>query len=284
MIVNPLTPAVARFAAATQDLSESDLERKWVWQDYDEGVRFAFFRTYEELRQLAASLEVARASLGAPPGAAQRALAGYHAAYRDLQAVLIGVSAEDALRPPVEGQWPVQKILLHVAEAERAFFAITSYTLARLRDDPSRPLEMPDETWEAFWRGDSFAQVSQHGSYAQVLAYYDQLHARVLEGLAGITAPELSAPSVFWEDTPMPVQFRLHRFDSHLRQHTIQVEKTLDQLDLSPTEAKRLLRLIYAALAEVESSWIGIEPVDLASCQALAASLDARSEEIASLM
>ena len=25
----------------------------------------------------------------------------------------------------------------------------------------------------------------------------------------------------------MPIEFRLHRFDSHLRQHTIQAEKTL---------------------------------------------------------
>ena len=64
---------------------------------------------------------------------------------------------------------------------------------------------------------------------------------------------------IFWESTPMPLEFRLHRFDAHLRQHTIQIEKTLKAIGLPFTEAKRLLRLIYAALADVENQAIGLE-------------------------
>jgi hypothetical protein len=51
----------------------------------------------------------------------------------------------------------------------------------------------------------------------------------------------------------MPIRFRLHRFEEHLRQHTIQLDKTLAAIR-PPTEAHRLVRNIYNALADVESS------------------------------
>ncbi len=51
----------------------------------------------------------------------------------------------------------------------------------------------------------------------------------------------------------MPLRFRLHRFEEHLRQHTIQLDKTLVAIDRVPTEAQRLVRNIYNALADVET-------------------------------
>ena len=41
-----LESAVQRFAELTQSVSDIDLEHAWVWGDYDEGLRFAFFRMY----------------------------------------------------------------------------------------------------------------------------------------------------------------------------------------------------------------------------------------------
>ena len=38
------------------------------------------------------------------------------------------------------------------------------------------------------------------------------------------------------EGEPMTAQFRLHRFDSHLRQHAVQAEKTLHSLGLCPAK------------------------------------------------
>ena len=44
-----IVQAVEEFARVTQGAAAADLERPWVWGAYDEeGVRFAFFRTYEE--------------------------------------------------------------------------------------------------------------------------------------------------------------------------------------------------------------------------------------------
>ena len=45
----------------------------------------------------------------------------------------------------------------------------------------------------------------------------------------------------------------MHRFEEHLRQHTIQLDKTLAVIR-PPTEAHRLVRNIYNALADVESA------------------------------
>jgi hypothetical protein len=58
----------------------------------------------------------------------------------------------------------------------------------------------------------------------------------------------------------MPLRFRLHRFEEHLRQHTIQLDKTLVGIGRSPTEAHRLIRNIYYALADVEME--GAAPAD----------------------
>jgi hypothetical protein len=78
----------------------------------------------------------------------------------------------------------------------------------------------------------------------------------------------------------MTVRFRLHRFDSHLRQHTVHAEKNLAELGIAPTEAKRLSRLLFGALAEVEGVLIGAVEVGEARCRALAEVISARLREI----
>ncbi len=51
----------------------------------------------------------------------------------------------------------------------------------------------------------------------------------------------------------MQIRFRMHRIEEHLRQHTIQLDKTLAVIR-PPTEAHRLVRNIYNALADIESA------------------------------
>ena len=281
MNVLSLGEAVEEFANLTQSFSDDDLEREWVWKEYDEGIRFAFFRTYEELREHAARLGAWRAASDQPMSVAQRALAQYHLAYRDLQAILLGLNEADAQSAPGEGDWSVMSVLNHIIQSERGFLAITSYSLECARSDIKLPEEMSEEEWAAFWTGDRFQVVKESGSLAGLLDYYSSLHDRLLGSFCTISEAELSAPSIYWEDTPKPVEFRLHRFDSHLRQHTIQIERTLQQLGVDPTESKRLLRLIYNALAQAEGYAIGIEPVDNT---ALSSQILARARELADIL
>ena len=89
---------------------------------------------------------------------------------------------------------------------------------------------------------------------------------------------------MYWEGYDMSLRFRLHRFDSHLRQHTVQIEKTLEGIGRPPTEAKRLLRLIYAALAEAEGATIGAWDAEAALWQEAAETVAARAKEIAGIL
>ena len=253
-----LIQAVERFVTVTQEFSDQDLELEWSWRAYHEGVRYAFFRTYEELRELAARLITERTTRGKPFTAAQHALAQYHRAYRDLQAVLIGLDDISIDAVPSEGEWPLRIILGHIIAAEREFFARIWHAVQRFRDGHDDPIEMTtEEVVEFVGTYEAFEKTMNRLSIPGIMAFYDSLHKRVLRELTTIRGLELDAPSLWWEGLPITVEFRLHRLDSHLRQHTVQIEKTLAALGNSPTEAHRLLRLVFAALADVDSTIIG---------------------------
>ena len=108
MFDDSLVQAVERFVTVTHRLPDEVLEREWTWRAYSEGVRLAFFRTYEQLCQLAAALGAERAAQGLGMTAAQWALTQYHTAYRDLQAVLLGLEPDLLDRPPAKGEWSVR--------------------------------------------------------------------------------------------------------------------------------------------------------------------------------
>jgi hypothetical protein len=281
-----LVRAVQQFADLTQGVADADLDLEWAWGAYDEeGVRFAFFRTYEELRALAPEIAAERRALGPAMTTAQHILAQYHAAYCDLQAALLGVGAEDAERPPAEGEWPLRKVVAHIVGAELGFFGVTKYALDRRRSGDERPAAIPDEAWDAIIGQDEASLVAMlDGPWQGVRSYYDTFHERVLLELADIRDEELEAPSMYWEGYDLSLRFRLGRFDSHLRQHTVQVDKTLVDIGHAPNEARRLLRLIYAALAEGEGITIGAWELGAERRQQMAEMVAAHTEEIAGIL
>ncbi len=276
-----LVQAVEQFARAGHCLTEADLERDWTWGAYDEGLRYAFFRTYEQLCELAATSVSERSLHGPAISAAQRALAQYHVAYRNLQALLLGLPEAELDRVPVEGEWPLRTVLEHIIQTEGSFYVLVRYALERHRSGDGRPAEIPEAFWEqAIGPEESRFEATLAGPLAEIWAYYDMLHQHVLHEFASIDAEEVQAPSRYWEGYDLPIQFRLHRFDAHLRQHTIQAEKTLAALGRSPSEAMRLLRLIYAALADAEGAAIGAPDVAAQQRRSTAAAIAARAEEI----
>jgi len=52
---------------------------------------------------------------------------------------------------------------------------------------------------------------------------------------------------------PVDVDFRLGRWSSHIREHTIQLDKTLDWLGYQPSEPVRIVRDLYATWGRLES-------------------------------
>ncbi len=278
--------AVERFAFTTKDFDEADLEKPWGWRSYDqEGVRFAFFRTYEELRELAVKLELERQNLGMPLTSAQRILGQYHVAFRDLQAVLLGVTSEIEDVPPVDGEWSIREILSHIIRADVGFFVAVRYAIERHRSGDERPVEISDEAWERIsgLNERTYASLVE-GSCENLRQFHVDHHRRIVEEFADLSEQELELGSKYWEDEEMSLRFRLHRFDSHMRQHTVQLEKALYDLDSPPSEATRLLRLIYCALAGCESKMIGVSEVGLALQNEVVNNIITRIDEITSIM
>jgi hypothetical protein len=284
MGISPLTATVEKFAATAQAFSEADLDCAWAWKGYDEGVRFAFFRICEQLSALAARLEVERADSDHPFTVAQRILGQYHRAYRDLQAVLLGLTDEQAGRAPAEGIWSVRQALAHIVDAERGFLTVNTLGLDAIRKGQSGPVEITEEVWNNFWADAPFADLAKTGSLSQIQAYHAALHRRILREFATLTGVELGLPISYWEPEPFPLEFRLGRFGSHMRQHTIQIEKTRLALGLIPSETHRLLGSIYQALAAIEATTLGDEPFGLDRQAQTAAEIDQLSAEISQVV
>jgi len=276
-----LTQAVENFASLMLPLSEKDLEITWKWKDHEEGVRFAFFVTLQELRQLVVTLSTLRPK----PTPAQHILSQYHAAYLDLQAALLGVSTEDAERAPAEGEWPVHRVYTHILGADINFTAAIRYALEGHRAGTWMREQMSDEEEArvAKMTEDEYQKLMK-SPYEEMLSYHRKLHSEIIEEFSAITDDELELPSTFWEDTRFPIRHRLHRYEAHFAQHTIQIDKTLVVIGKAPNESKRLLRKIYAALAEAEGTMIGTEKMDDTAILKTALSIVERTKEIEDLI
>jgi len=259
MSIPTLSAVVERFVAQTSGLNDEQLNLPWAWGSYtSEGVRFAYFRILEELRLLGIRLQQARANSDQPLTTAHRILGQYHTTFRDLEAVLLGLSPEESEQRPGPEEWAVRQAAAHITNADVTFFAILSLTLKRIRAGQEPPQSLPDGIWDPLVDMPilEFDKMLE-GPMEPLRAFHRTFHSRVLKGLADASDEELSTPSYFWEDTPMPIRFRLGRFESHCRQHLIQIEKTRNAIGRPLSEAQILGRALYQALAAVEATEIG---------------------------
>jgi hypothetical protein len=262
------TQAVERLVAASVHLTDADLDRTYAWEEYDEdGLRFALLAAHLQLRETTATVAAARLGAGKPFSEAQRILAQVHEAYRDLTGALAGTSEAELDAAPPNTQWPLRQVLKHVLDTEYGFLAAIEVALEASRaGKPSVPNEGAYKAHRR--RGEDPA-----GSRADALSALFRSHVAILNSLGGVSDTELATPSWCWEEKGYSIRVRMHRFEEHLRQHTIQVDKTLAALEHPPTEAEHLVRNLYDGLAGLESvSGAGVGNELLAEC---AARLDA---------
>ena len=231
----------------------------------------------QELRQLAVTLSALRSR----PTAAQHILGQYHTAYLDLQAAVLGLSDEDAKQPPAEGEWPVKQVYSHILGTDFGFSAVVRYALEGHRSHTWTPDRIPEQEYPRLYGvSDEEFDALMASPFDHMRSFHRGLHLRILDEFQTISDRELDLPSTFWEDTRFPIRHRLHRYEAHFTQHTIQIDKTLVAIGQAPSESKRLLRKIYAALAEVEELMIGTEKIDDAAIIATASSISDRTKEI----
>lgn len=222
------------------------------WPLYDSHLRELFFHAYQALRELAVDINVARA-VAAPPTMAQRVLAQHQIAWREFMGALAGVTDDDLDRIPAENEWSIRTIVEHVMGTELIFLLQIEWAIARRDSGEDIPVQMPRDG-EALRR---YNEIDASGSLAEIFERYGALHGEVIGYCTALTDADLDTPSVWWEEYPLPVRYRMQRWDAHLREHTVQVDKTLAMIGREPRESERLARLIYNALGEYEGALIG---------------------------
>ena len=246
-MVNKLEPTIQDFANHLSSLPDDVLEKDWPWQSYDsEGVRFGILRIIEMLEALNAR-ERANKKLGET----EAFLTTYRQAYWDLQAVVWGLNEDYAIQPPAEGEWDVRTAYAHILSGELGFFGVLKFSLNHHRSSSwSVGLKLSEDDWDQLLEIDekAYAQLMQ-ADLATLRNVHREWHQRILTEISNVEDVELDLPSRYWEAESYPIRFRLGRFASHLRQHTIQIEKSLKTLGALPGENNQLLRHIFRSYA-----------------------------------
>jgi hypothetical protein len=220
-------------------LTDDDLARRATWRDAASDARYVLlFRTLEEEQAAAV-----RARLAYRGTEAQRILGLAQLAYGDLRGALAGVSEEQLDRVPRDGEWSARETLVHTIGVERSYRANTAFALARSADDPlslpadRRPQPDPDDT---------------AGDGTRIAERLGVRRAETDAELSATRDDQLTLPSQWGSHAAavrIDVRFRLHRFASHLVEHTVQCERALEAAGVAFGDARRVVRRISVARA-----------------------------------
>ena len=212
-------------------LSDAELQRPaWTFRGKPAELGYAMYHALEEEQ---------RAAIDAPraPTEAARILSLAQSAFGELRGLLAGL--DDALldRAPAEGEWSLRETLAHAINVERSYLASTEYALARTASDPvlmpadRRPQPDPSDT---------------AGGVSDVLGRFARRRAQTDTTFAGLADATLLARPTVWGGFDVDVRHRLHRFASHIAEHTNQCEKALRALDGFGGDARSIAKRIGA--------------------------------------
>jgi hypothetical protein len=260
-------------------LDDGALEKMWRWRDAEADVRYGFYRCYESLEDVRARVAPLLADAFRAQAPARPLVGAASAARWDLQGLLAGLADADLDRDPANGEWTVRQTLAHIVNGQRAYGWFTAWWLGR-RDAPADdfPARVPEDVVKLLPAEETEAV----GSLPEIGGRLDE----ILDLSAGVFAPlgdEELAARARWSGIGVDVRFRVNRWTSHLREHTIQVEKTLVMIDRPTSEVERLVRLVAAAWGRLESDlfmwpagdrWVG-EALALAEQSAADVATDA---------
>jgi hypothetical protein len=244
--------ALATAAAEYLAIPDKALERTWMWRERELDVRYGIYRAAETVEAATAELDAALAArlLAARPLAARR-IAPATIARWVLQGRLAALDDGILDRVAMDGEWTVRQVLGHTIDGQRSYGWFTRWWLA-LPMGPNRPTKVPDEVAKASDAELSGEEVDGLGTLAELRGRLDDVLDEWGQRL-GSTPDEALATAARWSNTPVDIGFRLGRWSSHIAEHTIQLDKTLDWLGYRPTEVERIVRELYAAWGRLES-------------------------------
>ncbi len=250
-----LEPALARardsINTALVDLravADASLERGWPWRDGEADVRYGFYRQYEALEGARAQVRRLIAGGGSVDGPARPLVGAATAARWDIHGLLAGLAEADLDRDPGNGEWTLRQTLAHIVGGQRAYGWFTTWWLdKRTLPEDEFPTRVPDKASAALPDEDTEAL----GSLTDIRSRLDDIVDLSAGVFASLGDEELAARAR-WSGMPVDVKFRVTRWSSHMREHTIQLEKTLEFIERQTSEVERLVRLVAAAYGRLE--------------------------------
>jgi hypothetical protein len=241
-------------AVALVAIPESALERPWAWQGDEADVRYGLYHALERLeaaeadaRRAIAAAERRGTLLPAAPAAGRIAPATI--ARWDLHGLLAGLEAETLDADPGGGEWTIRQTLGHIVAGQRSYGWFTGWWLSQADADPW-PDRVPEDLADRLpdEHGPEMA-----GSITEIRARLDTVLDDTAARLGGLDDDALGARAR-WSGVRVTVGFRVGRWSSHIREHTIQVEKTLALLGRAPSEPERIARRVLEAYGRLEAA------------------------------
>jgi len=263
----PIPPAliaarseILAVAERLRAIPDTALTTPWAWRaDGEEEVRYGFYRIGELLEVAGIDAATAVRRSGIERGRAADLIAPAVAARWDLEGLLLGIPEALWDAAPGGEEWSIRITMGHTIGGQRAYGVGSSWWLQQgfAAHDPSLPTQTPGALWEPLPSEDDEAV----GAPSVVRAHLGHVLDQSIERLAGLPQDRL-AVGARWSGFAVDIGFRLSRWSSHIREHTIQVEKTLEMLDHHQTEVDRLVRRILAAWGRAESEVVGRQDGD----------------------
>lgn len=254
-----LVTARTDILAAARDLAaipEATVALPWTWIAGGESeVRYGAYRAAEALEQAEVEARALTAPHEASESRAARIVGPSTAARWDLHGLLLPLADELLDADPGGGEWSVRLVMGHVIAGQRGYAWSAAWVQANGPDpdDPGRQIVVPESFWETL---PDEATTEAEGTADDLRGRLDAITDVAAERLAGLPDDRLAIPTR-WSGFPVPLSFRIGRWSSHLREHTIQVEKTLALIGHVPGEPARLTRHVLAAYGRTEAVVFG---------------------------
>jgi DinB superfamily len=241
-------------------LTDADLVKPWPWIGGPdaEQVRYGFYRISEAFERAGIEADRALRASGIDRALAADLIAPATAARWDLQGLLLPLPDQLWDADPGGGEWTIRQTMGHVVGGQRGYGVVTAWWQGQ--GLPASRSDLPWTPEEVYQQLPSDEEEGE-GSPTEIRDRLDEQLDHATERLAGLPADRL-ALGARWAGFPVDIGFRLGRWSSHLREHAIQVEKTLVMLGHTPAEVDRLIRLVLAAWGRAEAVVYGATDAD----------------------
>jgi len=166
--------------------------------------------------------------------------------------MLADVDDELVDREPAVGEWSLRQTLAHTIGVERSYRANTEFALVRADGDPLSLPQDPDvpvRTPTGEYRRPRPDPADTAGGVLDIVAAFARRRAETDDSLSTLSETQLRRPSQWGaaqDPAVIDVRFRLHRFASHIVEHTVQCEKTALSLGVTLNDPRAVVRSIGA--------------------------------------